>query len=358
MMKIGLGASLIALSTLSGTLAQTTYAADNRVSVLNSGYVQPIKGRGFLPGAQDDGARKVASTITLVQGRGIILIADPGMAAPGVWNTVLARLQAKGVQPADVTHVFISHHHPDHVTQIGLFPNATLVDFWATYKDDVWTDHPDNYELAPGIKVIRTPGHTDEDATLLVETREGTYALTHLWWRPGYEPKEDPLAEDVHGIVHSREFVLKEADWIVPGHGSLFRNSLKQIEKVNDTDRTIVLDAVEIAGDAWIKAFNTGNAVAAANAYEPDAVMTALPYGIFTGRKNIQVFWQNLISQGFAKVRYVEPIIEVINANTVVISSKWKMNKAYGVITKELWVLQDDGTAKLRIDNFKVLSDQ
>jgi len=25
-----------------------------------------------------------------------------------------------------------------------------------------------------------------------------------------------------------------------------------------------------------------------------------------------------------------------------------------GIITKELWVLQDDGTAKLRIDNFEV----
>ena len=358
MMRTGLGTALITLITLSGTLAQTAYATDNRVSVLNSGYVKPIENRGFLPGAQDDGARKVASTITLVQGEGIILVADPGMAAPGVWNTVLARLQAKGVQPADVTHVFISHHHPDHVTQIGLFPNATLVDFWATYKDDIWTDHPDNYQLAPGIKVIRTPGHTEEDATLLVETREGTYALTHLWWMPDYKPKKDPLAEDAHGIHHSRELILKEADWIVPGHGPLFRNSLKQTVVVNDTDRTKMLDAVQRAGNAWIEAFNTGNAVAAANIYESDAVMTALPYGIYTGRKNIQVFWKNLITQGFAKMRYVEPRIDVINANAVVISSGWKMNKAHGVITKELWILQDDGTAKLRIDNFEVLGDQ
>ena len=33
------------------------------------------------------------------------------------------------------------------------------------------------------------------------------------------------------------------------------------------------------------------------------------------------------------------------------------MNKAQGIITKELWVLQEDGTAKLRLDLFEVLGD-
>lgn len=204
-----------------GALAEVS---DNQVSVLASGYVQPIEGKGFLPGAQTDGARKVASTISLVQGKDIVLIADPGMAAPGVWDKVLSLLDSKGVTPEDVTHVFISHHHPDHVTQLGLFPNATIVDFWATYKDDIWSDHPDNYELAPGIKVVRTPGHTDEDASLLVETQEGTYALTHLWWSPGFQPEEDPLAENHKHIEQSRELILRQVDWIIPGHGEAFEN--------------------------------------------------------------------------------------------------------------------------------------
>lgn len=141
----------------------------NRFTILSSGYVEPIEGREFLPGARTDGSRKVASTISLIEGEGIILIADPGMAAPGVWDGILNQLQSKGIEPENITHVFISHHHPDHVTQLGLFPNATLVDFWAVYKDDIWSDHPDNYELAPGIKVILTPGHTNEDASLPVE---------------------------------------------------------------------------------------------------------------------------------------------------------------------------------------------
>ena len=32
------------------------------------------------------------------------------------------------------------------------------------------------------------------------------------------------------------------------------------------------------------------------------------------------------------------------------------MNKAAGTISKELWILQNNGTAKLREDNFEVLS--
>lgn len=222
-MKSFMLATLTAFWVLGSAVANAE-KTDNHVSVLTSGYVQPIEGRELIPGARTDGSRKVASTITLVQGKDIILIADPGMAAPGVWDRILNQLHSKGIEPEKVTHVFISHHHPDHVTQLGLFPNATLVDFWATYKDDIWSDHPDNYELAPGIRVIRTPGHTNEDASLLVETEEGTYALTHLWWGPNFYPEEDPLAEDSHGIKKSRELVLGQADWIVPGHGAAFKN--------------------------------------------------------------------------------------------------------------------------------------
>ncbi len=355
-MKVRIIMAMMAIWTLNSV---TAYAdvLNNRVSVLHSGYVQPIEGRGFLPGAQTDGARKVASTISLVQASDIVLIADPGMAASGVWDQILNRLQLKGEKPEDVTHVFISHHHPDHVSKVGLFPNATIVDFWATYKNDLWSDHPDNYELAPGVKVIRTPGHTNEDSSLLVETREGTYALTHLWWTAGYEPKEDPLAEDAKGISHSRELVLKQADWIIPGHGAMFRNSKKKVNTVSDKQGTKLTEAVQKGSDAWVNAFNKGDAVAAANAYDESAMMNVVPFGTFIGRKNIQVFWEDLISQGYAKVRYIDPVIEIINARAAVISSKWKMNKAQGVITKELWVLDDEGQAKLRIDNFEVVGD-
>ncbi len=89
-------------------------------------------------------------------------------------NTVTVLLEGVSVSVEDVTHVFISQRQPDHTVNIALFPNAQLVDFWATYTGDLWEDHGDEYAIAPGIRVLRTPGHTEEDASLVGETAQGT----------------------------------------------------------------------------------------------------------------------------------------------------------------------------------------
>ena len=64
-----------------------------------------------------------------------------------------------------------------------------------------------------------------------------------------------------------------------------------------------------------------------------------------------------IVDDGFSSVEYVDPKVEVIDENSAILSSGWKMNKAKGVITKELWVLQEDGSAKLRIDEFEALGE-
>ncbi len=194
----------------------------NTVDVLLEGYVKPIEGREFLPGATDNGARKVASTIALVKGDGVLIVVDPGMVTDA--GLITKSLINRNVKSKDITHVFISHHHPDHTINIGLFPNAEVIDFWGKYKGDIWQDHKDGYELAPGIKVLRTPGHTKEDASLVVETGKGIFVFTHLWWFPNMTPENDPLAWNQEVLEKHREHILKIADWIVPGHGKMFKN--------------------------------------------------------------------------------------------------------------------------------------
>ena len=54
---------------------------------------------------------------------------------------ILDPLAALDVSPESVTHVFLSHHHPDHTINVALFPNAEVVDFWARYVADEWLDH-------------------------------------------------------------------------------------------------------------------------------------------------------------------------------------------------------------------------
>jgi glyoxylase-like metal-dependent hydrolase (beta-lactamase superfamily II) len=136
-------------------------------------------------------------------------------------------LAQEGIAPHEVTHVFVSHHHPDHTVNVALFPNAEVVDFWAVYKGDLWRDHADGYAIAPGITVLRTPGHTEEDASLVVETAEGTYVLTHLWWLDDMTPETDPIAWKQEALDASRAKVVAIADWIIPGHGKAFRNPRK-----------------------------------------------------------------------------------------------------------------------------------
>jgi len=122
---------------------------------------------------------------------------------------------------------------------------------------------------------------------------------------------------------------------------------------ISEEKRQIVLSALRDAGEKWKAAFNTGDAEGCASQYESDALITAKPFGTYSGTEEIRAFWQKLIDDGFSDVEYINPEIEVVDENSAVLSSGWKMNKAKGVITKELWVLQSDGTAKLRIDEFE-----
>ena len=125
---------------------------------------------------------------------------------------------------------------------------------------------------------------------------------------------------------------------------------------MNDTSneqKAVVLKAIEKASAQWKSAFNSGDAAGCAAQYESTAVMHARPFGTFTGTADIQAFWQKLIDDGFKDVEYIDASIEVINPSCAILTAGWKMNKAQGVIHRELWVVQNDGTAKLREDDFE-----
>ena len=169
----------------------------------------------------------VASTVTYVEDGRFRAVVDPGMVPTRA--SILSPLRQCGVSPERVTDVILSHHHPDHTLNVALFPNATVHDFWATYRGDRWHSRPaEGCRLARSVVLLETPGHTPQDITTLVGTPEGVVALTHLWWNVR-GPTPDPLASDERRLERARRRVLSVADRIIPGHGAPFSVRRKKV---------------------------------------------------------------------------------------------------------------------------------
>jgi glyoxylase-like metal-dependent hydrolase (beta-lactamase superfamily II) len=180
------------------------------VHVLNEGYV----------GRDGDGER-VAGTVTLIMDGDAVIVVDPGMVASR--EGLLAALAAHGPAAGDVTDVVFSHHHPDHTVNAALFPAARIHDHWAVYVGDRWADRDaDGFQLAPSVRLLRTPGHTAEDISTVASTPADVVVCTHAWWGVA-GPAEDPLATDAVALHASRDLLLSFATLIIPGHGPAFR---------------------------------------------------------------------------------------------------------------------------------------
>jgi len=167
---------------------------------------------------------RVASTVTLIRDGDRNIVVDPGMVASR--GLILDPLLRLGVRPEEVTDVVLSHHHPDHTMNVALFEHALVHDHWATYSNDIWNDHPEgDFTVSDSVRMMRTPGHTEEDVTTLVETADGLIALTHLWWTSA-GPAEDPYAPSQQTLHDSRLAVIDLGPaLIIPGHGAPFRLS-------------------------------------------------------------------------------------------------------------------------------------
>ncbi|MDD3647915.1 MAG: MBL fold metallo-hydrolase [Candidatus Dojkabacteria bacterium] len=170
----------------------------------------------------------VIPTTTLILDKEERIIVDPGMGKnkPDVLSKSLASL---GLKFNDITKVFITHYHPDHTRFIGLFPDVPLFDYKYIYQGDRWTDHDgEGQKLSPGVEILHTPGHTEEHASLKVKTHEGIVVIAgDVWWFSDMTPREDEMAVDQALLEKSRAKILKVADWIIPGHGRMFKKPNK-----------------------------------------------------------------------------------------------------------------------------------
>ncbi|WP_394245482.1 YybH family protein [Vibrio astriarenae] len=119
-----------------------------------------------------------------------------------------------------------------------------------------------------------------------------------------------------------------------------------------------VLMACQQGIEAWKTAFNLQDAKGCASQYAEDCTMHARPFGTFKGREEIQAFWQDIMDKGFADVAYTDVKWEICGDNGYILTSKWSMNKAFGVVHKEHWVVESDGCARLVHDDFEILGER
>jgi len=180
-----------------------------RVHVLADGYA-----------LEDERGDRVGSTVTLITDGDVAVIVDPGMVSSR--STLLGALAERGVSPEGVTDVVFSHHHPDHTVNAALFPAARIHDFWAVYDGDLWISRDaEGAELSPSIRLLATPGHTEQDISTIASTPEGVYVCTHAWWAAD-GPADDPFSPDQSVLASSRRRLLEFATVIIPGHGPSF----------------------------------------------------------------------------------------------------------------------------------------
>lgn len=169
--------------------------------------------------ASTDSGGHSCSTICLVQDRGLNIITDPGTLPDQ--KILVDALKKVGLSPSDINIVFITHSHMDHYRNIGMFPKAKALDFWGWWEGDVASDYEN--DVSDNIKLIKTPGHSSDGTTLLVQTDEGTVAICgDVFWKENF-PVNDPFATNCDQLKQSRAKVLELADFIVPGHGGMFK---------------------------------------------------------------------------------------------------------------------------------------
>lgn len=189
------------------------------VKILIEGYAKELE-EGWV----------ASSTTCLITTENKKIITDPGCNR----KKLLEALNKEGLTTDDIDYVFLSHCHPDHILLAGIFEKAKFITFDANlmYDKDLMLKF-DKRVLGKDIEIIETPGHVLEHLSLLVNTPKGKIAIAGdvIWWVEGEEQvfdinqKDHTQAKgmDVEKLIKSRKKLLEIADYIIPGHGKMFK---------------------------------------------------------------------------------------------------------------------------------------
>jgi glyoxylase-like metal-dependent hydrolase (beta-lactamase superfamily II) len=183
--KILAGALLAALAGVTGAdqaLAQTRPGIE-RMYVLYCGEIALNDMGRFSPGFSGPGV--LSDTCYLIKHAQGWLLWDTGLgdavagmpegkrSNAGVWHnkkTLASQLAEIGVKPSDVKYLALSHSHDDHVGNVDMFPQATLLVQKAEYE---WAGPNNTPRFPPGQPAIKADGDYDvfgDGSVMLIAT--------------------------------------------------------------------------------------------------------------------------------------------------------------------------------------------
>ncbi|KRX96193.1 Metallo-beta-lactamase domain-containing protein 1, partial [Trichinella pseudospiralis] len=169
-------------------------------------------------------------SVTLIKDDEVNILVD--CAGPKQSNLLKKALNKYDVDLEEIHYLICTHGHLDHVGNINLFPEAIII-----LENDIlhgrseyysWPMELERYELTKNVNLMRTPGHTSHDISVVVENvpQKGRIIVAGDIFECELDLKQSDLWErsSFNKVLQkeSRKRILSLADHIIPGHDGMF----------------------------------------------------------------------------------------------------------------------------------------
>lgn len=177
----------------------------------------------------ENGVLAASPSAVLINDSGLNVLIDPSANE----KLLIDSLSRESISLKDIDIIFVTHYHLDHVLNIRLFPEKDIISGEGIFRNDRMLG-VDNVIPGTTLKIIQTPGHSPEHCSVLANTVDGVIAVAGdvFWWMDDEDQKtdsksllekSDEFANDFTQLVESRKKLLEISDYIIPGHGKMFK---------------------------------------------------------------------------------------------------------------------------------------